>query len=107
VDVCPVNCIYEVGENAADPAQPFMFVIDPEECIDCGACEPACPVEAIANEDAVAAQSFEFIAINAMHLDHSSGNDGPAPERREPKGDIAQAAKRALERLDGGVISEQ
>lgn len=38
VEVCPVDCFYE-GEN--------MLVINPEECIDCGVCEPECPVEAI------------------------------------------------------------
>ncbi len=38
VEVCPVDCFYE-GEN--------MLVISPEECIDCGVCEPECPVEAI------------------------------------------------------------
>ncbi len=38
VDVCPVDCFYE-GEN--------MLVISPEECIDCGVCEPECPVDAI------------------------------------------------------------
>ena len=38
VDVCPVDCFYE-GEN--------MLVIKPEECIDCGVCEPECPVNAI------------------------------------------------------------
>ena len=38
VEVCPVDCFYE-GEN--------MLVIDPEVCIDCGVCEPECPVEAI------------------------------------------------------------
>ncbi len=38
VDVCPVDCFYE-GEN--------MLVIDPEECIDCGVCEPECPADAI------------------------------------------------------------
>ena len=38
VEVCPVDCFYE-GEN--------MLVIKPEECIDCGVCEPECPVNAI------------------------------------------------------------
>jgi ferredoxin len=38
VAVCPVNCFYE-GEN--------MLVIHPDECIDCGVCEPECPVDAI------------------------------------------------------------
>jgi ferredoxin len=36
--VCPVDCFYE-GEN--------MLVINPDECIDCGVCEPECPVDAI------------------------------------------------------------
>lgn len=38
VEVCPVDCFYE-GEN--------MLVIHPDECIDCGVCEPECPIEAI------------------------------------------------------------
>jgi ferredoxin len=38
IEVCPVDCFYE-GEN--------FLVINPEECIDCGVCEPECPVEAI------------------------------------------------------------
>jgi ferredoxin len=38
VEVCPVDCFYE-GEN--------FLVINPDECIDCGVCEPECPVEAI------------------------------------------------------------
>lgn len=38
VEVCPVDCFYE-GEN--------MLVINPEQCIDCGVCEPECPIDAI------------------------------------------------------------
>jgi len=38
VEVCPVDCFYE-GEN--------MLVIHPDECIDCGVCEPECPADAI------------------------------------------------------------
>ncbi|MEZ5690927.1 MAG: ferredoxin family protein [Rickettsiales bacterium] len=41
VEVCPVDCFYE-GEN--------MLVINPDECIDCGVCEPECPAEAISPE---------------------------------------------------------
>src|SRR5215204_939117 len=41
VEVCPVDCFYE-GEN--------MLAINPDECIDCGVCEPECPVEAIKPE---------------------------------------------------------
>ncbi|WP_381799149.1 ferredoxin [Streptomyces niveus] len=42
VDVCPVDCIYE---------GPRKMYINPDECVDCGACEPICPVEAIFYED--------------------------------------------------------
>ncbi|MDD3029503.1 MAG: ferredoxin family protein [Alphaproteobacteria bacterium] len=41
VEVCPVDCFYE-GEN--------MLVINPDECIDCGVCEPECPAEAILSD---------------------------------------------------------
>lgn len=44
VDVCPVNCIYD-GED--------QFVIHPDECIDCAACEVACPVTAIFHEESL------------------------------------------------------
>src|SRR5437868_2888056 len=42
VEVCPVDCFYE-GEN--------MLAINPDECIDCGVCEPECPVDAILPEN--------------------------------------------------------
>jgi NAD-dependent dihydropyrimidine dehydrogenase PreA subunit len=44
ITVCPVDCIYDIG---------LMLVIDADECIDCGACEPECPTEAIFPEDAL------------------------------------------------------
>ena len=48
VEVCPVDCIhFDEGEDR-------MLYINPDECIDCGACEPACPVTAIFAEDDVA-----------------------------------------------------
>src|SRR5687768_12702823 len=53
--VCPVDCINEVD---------IMIVIDPEECIDCGACEPECPVEAILPEDAIPDDWEPFVKIN-------------------------------------------
>jgi ferredoxin len=46
-----------------------MLVIDPEECIDCGACEPECPVEAIFPEDAVPDKWEPFIRINYAYTD--------------------------------------
>ena len=55
VEVCPVDCFYE-GEN--------MLVIHPDECIDCAACEPVCPVEAIFAEDDVPDDQREWIDVN-------------------------------------------
>ncbi len=49
VDVCPVDCFYE-GEN--------MLVINPDECIDCGVCEPECPAEAIVSDLDPRAEKF-------------------------------------------------
>jgi NAD-dependent dihydropyrimidine dehydrogenase PreA subunit len=54
-EVCPVECIYDAGE---------MFLIHPDECIDCGACVPACPVSAIFPEEDVPAGEEEFIVRN-------------------------------------------
>ncbi|NLN29340.1 MAG: ferredoxin family protein [Firmicutes bacterium] len=56
VEVCPVDCIHE-GED--------QYYIDPDECIDCGACEPECPVEAIFPEDEVPEEWQHFIEKNA------------------------------------------
>ena len=60
VDVCPVDCIYE-GED--------QYYIHPEECIDCGACVPECPVEAIFPDDEVPEQWTEFIAKNYVRFE--------------------------------------
>ncbi|HTT67234.1 MAG TPA: ferredoxin [Gemmatimonadales bacterium] len=55
VEVCPVDCIYE---------DDLMLYIHPDECIDCGACEPECPVTAIFPEEDVPPQWKDFIAKN-------------------------------------------
>ena len=49
VEVCPVDCFYE-GEN--------FLVIHPDECIDCGVCEPECPAEAISDDSCDDAQKW-------------------------------------------------
>ncbi len=63
VDVCPVECIYEAEPHPGTLNLP-MF-IHPDECIDCGACEPECPVDAIFPEDEVPEQWQAFIQANA------------------------------------------
>jgi ferredoxin len=59
VDVCPVDCIHDDGDEDR------ILYIDPDECIDCGACEPACPVSSIFAEDDVPDAQKAFIEINA------------------------------------------
>ena len=60
VDVCPVDCIHDEGDVDQ------ILYIDPDECIDCGACEPACPVSAIFAEDDVPDNLKAYVAINAQ-----------------------------------------
>lgn len=55
VEVCPVDCFYE-GPN--------FLVINPDECIDCGLCEPECPVAAIFSEDELPAGQEAYAEIN-------------------------------------------
>ena len=65
VDACPVDCIHpKKDEDGFDDSE--MLYINPEECIDCGACEPACPVTAIFAEDDVPDNLKVFTEINAL-----------------------------------------
>jgi NAD-dependent dihydropyrimidine dehydrogenase PreA subunit len=56
VDQCPVDCIQEGGR---------MLYINPDECIDCGACEPACPQEAIFDESSLPSALDTYRTVNA------------------------------------------
>jgi ferredoxin len=58
VEVCPVDCIH------GDDDSPQLY-INPAECIDCGACEPECPVEAIFEESSIPEEMKQFVQINA------------------------------------------
>ena len=73
VDVCPVDCFHELEE---------LLVIDPQECIDCGVCVPACPVEAIYLDEDVPSEQIWFIEFNAR-----AAQDSPmifAPKEAHP-----------------------
>jgi NAD-dependent dihydropyrimidine dehydrogenase PreA subunit len=59
VDVCPVSCIYIESDDLDR-----KLYIHPDECIDCGACEPECPVSAIFEESAVPPEWAEFIELD-------------------------------------------
>ncbi len=55
IEVCPVDCIYDIGK---------MVAVHPDECIDCGACQPECPVGAIVPDGDLDAQQVPFGEVN-------------------------------------------
>ncbi len=68
VDVCPVDCIHH--EDGVDK----KLFIDPDTCIDCGACEPACPVTAIyPDEDSVPESQKAFIEADKVWYQGEAG----------------------------------
>ena len=60
VEVCPVDCIH------FDEGTDRKLYIDPDECIDCGACEPVCPVTAIFAEDDVPDDQTEYTELEVL-----------------------------------------
>lgn len=76
VVVCPVDCFYE---------GPTMLYIHPDECIDCGACIPECPVEAIFEEDNIHPTQVDYIGINADQA--MNGNCPNIINRKTPLAD--------------------
>ena len=72
VEVCPVDCFYE-GEN--------FLVINPDECIDCGVCEPECPVEAILpDSERKAAEWAEFNREYSQKWPNITRKKDPLPD---------------------------
>lgn len=77
VEVCPVDCFYE-GEN--------MLVINPDECIDCGVCEPECPIEAILPDTDENAE--KWIELNRKYSEewpNLTTKKDPMPEAEDMK----------------------
>lgn len=77
VEVCPVDCFYE-GEN--------MLVISPDECIDCGVCEPECPAEAIVPDTEDGTE--KWVEVNAKYSaewPNLTEKKDPLPEAEEFK----------------------
>src|SRR5690242_20942248 len=67
IEECPVDCIYE-GDR--------MLYIHPDECVDCGACEPVCPVEAIFYEDDLPEQWRDYAKANVDFFDELGSPGG-------------------------------
>ena len=93
VEVCPVDCFYE-GVN--------FLVIHPDECIDCGACEPVCPTKSIFSENDLPEKWKEYIDLNAK-FSHEWPN---LNQKREPLPEAEQLKetlpKRELLKEAGG-----
>ncbi len=68
VEVCPVDCIV-APRDAAASGLPNQLFINPEQCIDCGACEPECPWEAISLDEDVPRLFVDDIALNALTVE--------------------------------------
>ena len=92
IEECPVDCIYE-GER--------MLYIHPDECVDCGACEPVCPVEAIFYEDDVPDEWKDYTAANVEFFDDLGSPGGAAKHRPDRQGrrDRRGARRRRAEAL--------
>ncbi len=73
-EVCPVDCFYDIKKksyndqfgNPAKGEDTGLLVISPDECINCGACETECPVEAIFEDTGVPDEWKEFIKLNEV-----------------------------------------
>ncbi len=76
IEECPVDCIYE-GERS--------LYIHPDECVDCGACEPVCPVEAIYYEDDTPEQWADYYKANVEFFDDLGSPGGAAKMGMIPK----------------------
>ena len=88
VEVCPVDCIIQYTGDDSDTF-PNQLYIQPEECIDCGACEPECPWEAIYEDASVPEIFTEDTALNAKMMENqddfevpvNDGTDQPTPDQ--------------------------
>lgn len=83
VEVCPVDCFYE-GEN--------FLVINPDECIDCGVCEPECPAEAILpDSEAKASEWAEFNKKYSAEWPNITRKKDPLPDAEDWNGKPGKA----------------
>ena len=93
VEVCPVDCIYEYTGKDAETF-PKQLYIDPEECINCGVCEPECPWEAIFEDEQVPDVFQDDVALNAKVLDDKDAFVVPeVVEKPKPSTDEIEANK--------------
>jgi ferredoxin len=82
VEVCPVDCI--VKPKSDDPNFPNQLYIDPDECINCGVCEPECPWEAIFEDEQVPEVFKDDTALNAKITETRDNFEVPEREDQDP-----------------------
>ena len=92
VVVCPVDCFYQSDQ---------LLYIHPEECIDCEACVPECPVEAIFHEDNLPEQWKEYTALNA-EMARQSPNIAEKQDPLEGEQCVGKEARTDRRRRTGG-----
>lgn len=92
VEVCPVDCIYGYAGEASDV--PNQLFINPEECIDCGVCEPECPWEAIYEDERVPEVFVDDVESNArVAADQDSFAVPEVDDQAKPSEDQIKANK--------------
>ena len=84
VFACPVNCIHPSPDEPGF-ATTEMLYIDPGDCIDCEACVPECPVEAIFSEANTPAQWTSFVQLNAERSAALKTSGGHITEKQDPQ----------------------
>lgn len=67
IETCPVNCIHPTKDEASFATAPQLYV-NPNDCIDCGACIPVCPTSSIFALDELPADQQTFVAKNATYF---------------------------------------
>ncbi|WP_216898317.1 ferredoxin [Nocardia alni] len=92
IEECPVDCIYEGSRK---------LYINPRECIDCGACEPVCPVEAISQDRRVDEEDTAFVADNRLFF------TDVLPGRTEPLGTPGGSQKTGPIGIDTPMVAER
>ena len=92
MEVCPVDCIYGYAGDASDV--PNQLFINPEECIDCGVCEPECPWEAVYEDERVPEIFSDDVASNARVADDQDSFAVPEVDGKDkPSEDQIKANK--------------
>lgn len=96
IEECPVDCIYEGAR---------MLYIHPDECVDCGACEPVCPVEAIYYEDDVPDQWSSYTQINADFFAELGSPGGASKVGQTDNDPVRSRICRHRKKTDTGALA--